>query len=31
VRAYLGRPGFEIGAYALRATTATNALDHQGD
>jgi len=29
VRAYSGRLGFEIGAHALRATAATNALDHQ--
>ena len=25
------RLGFEIGAYALRATAATNAFDHQAD
>jgi integrase/recombinase XerD len=31
VRAYSGRLGFEIGAHALRATAATNALDHQAD
>ncbi len=29
VRAYSAAPGFEIGAHALRATAATNALDHQ--
>ena len=27
----LGALGFEIGAHALRATAATNALDHQAD
>jgi integrase/recombinase XerD len=26
-----GTLGFEIGAHALRATAATNALDHQAD
>jgi integrase len=31
VRAYSGQLGFEIGAHALRATAATNALDHQAD
>lgn len=31
VRAYSGALGFEIGAHALRATAATNALDHQAD
>ena len=31
VRAYSGRLGFEIGAHTLRATAATNALDHQAD
>jgi integrase/recombinase XerD len=31
VRAYLAQLGFEIGAHALRATAATNALDHQAD
>jgi integrase/recombinase XerD len=31
VRAYSGKLGFEIGAHALRATAATNALDHQAD
>jgi len=31
VRAYSGRLGFEIGAHALRATAATNALDHHAD
>jgi integrase/recombinase XerD len=31
VRAYSARLGFEIGARALRATAATNALDHQAD
>ena len=29
VRAYSAELGFQIGAHALRATTATNALDHQ--
>ena len=28
---YLALLGFEIGAHALRATAATNALDHQAD
>jgi integrase/recombinase XerD len=28
VRAYSAALGFEIGAHALRATAATNALDH---
>ncbi len=31
VRAYSAALGFEIGALALRATAATNALDHQAD
>ena len=31
VRAYSAAIGFEIGAHALRATAATNALDHQAD
>jgi site-specific recombinase XerD len=31
VRAYSGQLGFEIGAHALWATAATNALDHQAD
>jgi site-specific recombinase XerD len=31
VRAYSGALGFEIGVHALRATAATNALDHQAD
>lgn len=31
VRAYSKALGFEIGAHALRATAATNALDHQAD
>jgi len=31
VRAYSGELGFQIGAHALRATAATNALDHQAD
>ena len=31
VRAYSARLGFEIGAHALRATAATNALDNQAD
>ena len=31
VRGYSGKLGFEIGAHALRATAATNALDHQAD
>jgi site-specific recombinase XerD len=31
VRAYSARLGFEIGAHSLRATAATNALDHQAD
>jgi integrase/recombinase XerD len=31
VRAYSGQLGFEIGAHALRATAATNALEHQAD
>jgi len=31
VRAYSALLGFEIGAHALRATAATNALDHQAD
>ena len=31
VRGYTAALGFEIGAHALRATAATNALDHQAD
>src|SRR5271157_142342 len=31
VRAYSAELGFEMGAHALRATAATNALDHQAD
>jgi integrase/recombinase XerD len=31
VRRYSGELGFLIGAHALRATAATNALDHQAD
>jgi site-specific recombinase XerD len=31
VRAYSALLGFEIGPHALRATAATNALDHQAD
>ena len=31
VRFYSAQLGFEIGAHALRATAATNALDHQAD
>jgi integrase/recombinase XerD len=31
VRAYSRELGFEVGAQALRATAATNALDHQAD
>ena len=31
VQAYSGALGFKIGAHALRATAATNALDHQAD
>jgi site-specific recombinase XerD len=31
VRGYSAELGFEIGAHALRATAATNALDHQAD
>src|SRR5579884_3579540 len=31
VRAYSAQLGFKIGAHALRATAATNALDHQAD
>src|SRR5271163_1151942 len=31
VRRYSGQLGFLIGAHALRATAATNALDHQAD
>lgn len=31
VRFYSGALGFKIGAHALRATAATNALDHQAD
>jgi site-specific recombinase XerD len=31
VRAYSEALGFGIGAHALRATAATNALDHQAD
>ena len=31
VRGYSGNLGFQIGAHSLRATAATNALDHQAD
>jgi integrase/recombinase XerD len=31
VRSLSGALGFQIGAHALRATAATNALDHQAD
>ena len=31
VRAYSAQLGFEIGAHALRATAATNVLNHQAD
>ena len=31
VRRYSGQLGFLIGAHALRATAATDALDHQAD
>jgi integrase/recombinase XerD len=31
VRGYSAALGFEIGAHALRATAATNALDHRAD
>jgi integrase/recombinase XerD len=31
VRSYSAELGFEIGAHSLRATAATNALDHQAD
>jgi len=31
VRTYSAALGFEIGAHALRATAAPNALDHQAD
>ncbi len=31
VRGYSGALGFEVGAHSLRATAATNALDHQAD
>ena len=31
VRRYSGELGFLIGAHALRATAATNVLDHQAD
>jgi integrase/recombinase XerD len=31
VRTYSGKLGFEIGAHSLRATSATNELDHQAD
>ena len=31
VRGYSKGLGFEIGAHSLRATAATNALDHQAD
>ena len=31
VREYSAKLGFEIGAHSLRATAATNALDHQAD
>jgi integrase/recombinase XerD len=31
VRSYSGKLGFQVGAHSLRATAATNALDHQAD
>jgi integrase/recombinase XerD len=31
VRAYSAQLGFEVGAHSLRATAATNALDHEAD
>jgi site-specific recombinase XerD len=31
VRGYSSQLGFQVGAHALRATAATNALDHQAD
>jgi integrase/recombinase XerD len=31
VRAYSAQLGFETGAHALRATAATNAIDHEAD
>ena len=31
VRMYSSALGFKIGAHSLRATAATNALDHQAD
>ena len=31
VRAYSAQLGFKVGAHALRATAATNALDHEAD
>jgi len=31
VRGYTAALGFEVGVHALRATAATNALDHQAD
>jgi integrase/recombinase XerD len=31
VRSYSAKLGFEVGAHSLRATAATNALDHQAD
>jgi len=31
VRGYSSALGFTIGAHSLRATAATNALDHQAD
>jgi site-specific recombinase XerD len=31
VRAYSAELGFEIGAHALRATAATDSLDHHAD
>jgi integrase/recombinase XerD len=31
VRGYSAKLDFEIGAHALRATAAANALDHQAD
>jgi integrase/recombinase XerD len=31
VRAYSGTLGFQVGGHALRATAATNALDHEAD
>jgi hypothetical protein len=31
LRSHSAQLGFQIGAHALRATAATNALDHQAD